>query len=493
MQFPIPTNEKIIIEKIFNEWKIKLSLELNNITIKIKKDNLLDIYETSLQFKKLKEFKLFSSNKTINEIFELIIILISQKKIQIIENDNNINLILFNNDNDSNANIILNKKKELSVTLNKNDNFEKYCNRLDEKINQLFEINNKLEKRIEIIEKDNKINQNNINSQNSEFYKEKIDKLEKQITSLSKSKNIQNLKECNLKCINTINCHNDWIRALSIFPISGNIISCGNGKKIIIYDINFNIIQTIENAHSDDIVDINILDENNFISCSLDKSIKIWIKKKQDQTFNFNLYYSIKDAHQAQINKIIYYSYGKIISCSIDYTIKIWEEYNNNYQLIITLNHSNVVYSILLLKDENILISSGVGETKIWNFNNFELIFCLNNTWCARNALKRIDDDHIIIGGDEDGIMKIISLSEKKIIKHIKYDGLCWGICLIHDKNLLIAAGKSNNIKIYNIDDFECIQNINSAHNDNITGIIELKNGEIASFGKDNSIKIWNF
>ena len=260
MQFPIPTNEKIIIEKIFNEWKIKLSLELNNITIKIKKDNLLDIYETSLQFKKLKEFKLFSSNKTINEIFELIIILISQKKIQIIENDNNINLILFNNDNDSNANIILNKKKELSVILNKNDNFEKYCNRLDEKINQLFEIN-KLEKRIEIIEKDNKINQNNINSQNSEFYKEKIDKLEKQITSLSKSKNIQNLKECNLKCINTINCHNDWIRALSIFPKSGNIISCGNGKKIIIYDINFNIIQTIENAHSDDIVDINILDQ----------------------------------------------------------------------------------------------------------------------------------------------------------------------------------------------------------------------------------------
>ena len=190
-------------------------------------------------------------------------------------------MILFNNDNDSNANIILNKKKELSVILNKNDNFEKYCNRLDEKINQLFEINNKLEKRIEIIEKDHQINQNNINSQNSEFYKEKIDKLEKQITSLSKSKNIQNLKECNLKCINTINCHNDWIRALSIFPISGNIISCGNGKKIIIYDINFNIIQTIENAHSDDIVDINILDENNFISCSLDKSIKIWIKKKK--------------------------------------------------------------------------------------------------------------------------------------------------------------------------------------------------------------------
>ena len=66
-------------------------------------------------------------------------------------------------------------------------------------------------------------------------------------------------------------------------------------------------------------------------------------------------------------------------------------------------------------------------------------------------------------------------------------------VCLIDDKNVLIVVGKSNNIKIYNIDNYECIQTINNAHIDNITGIVELKNGEIASFGKDKIIKIWSF
>ena len=486
---PITTNEKIIVIKIFNEWNIQLSLELQEIIINIKKDNLIDIYQTSLTFEKLKEFKLFFSKSTINGIFELIVLLISQKTIQIIENENNLNLILFTKDNNSNANIILDKKR----ILNKNHNLEECNKRLEGKFNQLFEMNKKLEKRIEILEKANSINNNNINNQNNEFYKEKINQLETQIKSLQKDKRKTNLKQCNLKFISSINSHSEWIRALSIFPISGNIITSGNDKTIILYDINFNIIQIIEDAHYFDITDINILDENNFLSCSADKSIKIWIKRKKKKIFNFILYYTIENAHEEQINKLIYYSYGKIISCSCDKTIKIWEEYNNNYQSIITLNHSDVVYSILLLEDKNILISSGVNETKIWNFYNFELIICLNNTWCARNALKRIDDDNIIIGGGEDGKMKIISLSQKEIIKHINYDGLCWGICLIENKNVLIVAGKSNNIKIYNIDNFECIQNINNAHSDNITGIVELKNGEIATFGKDKIIKIWSF
>ena len=115
---PITTNEKIIVTKIFNEWNIQLSLELQEIIINIKKDNLIDIYQTSLTFEKLKEFKLFFSKSTINGIFELIVLLISQKTIQIIENENNLNLILFTKDNNSNANIILDKKR----ILNKNHN-----------------------------------------------------------------------------------------------------------------------------------------------------------------------------------------------------------------------------------------------------------------------------------------------------------------------------------------------------------------------------------
>ena len=67
------------------------------------------------------------------------------------------------------------------------------------------------------------------------------------------------LTKCNLQNINTIQPHKDWIRAVSTFP-SGNIISVSKDQSIKIYDINFDIIQCIENAHDDFIsyVDINL-------------------------------------------------------------------------------------------------------------------------------------------------------------------------------------------------------------------------------------------
>ena len=55
--------------------------------------------------------------------------------------------------------------------------------------------------------------------------------------------------------------------------------------------------------------------------------------------------------------------------------VKIWEEINNNkYQSNFTLNHSDKVYSILILKDKKILISSRKDGTKFWNLNNNETI-----------------------------------------------------------------------------------------------------------------------
>ena len=88
--------------------------------------------------------------------------------------------------------------------------------------------------------------------------------------------------------------------------------------------------------------------------------------------------------------------------------------------------------------------------------------------------------------------MKIISISKKEIIKEINNTFLCWGICLINDKGIFLVRGRSKNIKVYQNDDYECIQTIIDAHNDEIKDFIELKDGLIASFSKDEIIKIWN-
>ena len=204
----------------------------------------------------------------------------------------------------------------------------------------------------------------------------------------------------------------------------------------------------------------------------------------------------IKNAHDDVIIKVIYCSNNNLISCSDDKTIKIWKE-NNNYENIQILKHSDRIYSLLLLEDKNILISSGEDGTKLWNYNeinNINLIKEFKETDCGSNqGLCRLNHDIIIVKGKGTDSLKLISISKKEIIKTIDNPFYCLGISLIEEKGIFLVGGWSNDIRIYRNDNYECIQEIKDAHNDYILGFIELKDGSIVSFSVDQTIKIWSF
>ena len=96
------------------------------------------------------------------------------------------------------------------------------------------------------------------------------------------------------------------------------------------------------------------------------------------------------------------------------------------------------------------------------------------------NGLSRIDDDRIIIGGDK--ILKIISLFNKNVIKEIIIPFQCWGICLIKYKDIFLIGGDSKDLRVYNNEDYECIQIIQNRHDECINGFVELKDGTIISY-----------
>ena len=198
-----------------------------------------------------------------------------------------------------------------------------------------------MNKRIKLIEEEKIKKENKINE---------MEKRIKRLEGFHKEETKIQLTSCNLTNIFSIEPHNSWINSISCFP-SGNIITVSSDKSINIYDINLNILQNIKNAHDDSIVYVEIKDENNFITCSTDKNIKLWIKNNNE----FKINKIIKNAHEDKIYKIIYCSNGNLISCSLDKTIKIWKEKNNNnYDSIKTLTHSNYVCSLLLFEDKNI-------------------------------------------------------------------------------------------------------------------------------------------
>ena len=480
-------NEKKLETKevFYNNYKINISPQINSLTITIYNQNISNYYyQANFKLQDLHKIKLLISRRSINEIIDFILILIEQKNIKIEENEINLKFILISTIiNHPNVGFILNKK---NIIINNKDY---YLSFIKENNNLKKDLNSDLEKLNEMTEK--MVKNNILLKKEIEDNKMIINKIENSISNLEKKifKEKNEVKKYFLKKVKEIKLKNNYISSMSILP-SGKIISISNDKSIKIIDLNFNTIQTIEKAHEDLITNSDIKDEDNFVTCSNDKSIKTWIKKENKYQINK----IIKKAHLNSIKKIIYYNNENLISCSLDKSIKIWKENKDNYINILTLNHLDLIYSILLIKDKNILISSGIDGTKFWCLKKYICLFHNEETVCKyQNALCRLNKDNIIVQGNEKkgNFLKIISVEKKEIINNFKIPFQCSVIHYIINKEIIIIGSKKDEIIVYRNYTFELIQIIFSAHIESILGIVELKNGNIISFSKDNSIKIW--
>ena len=471
-------------EKIINNCKIKLIPNPDSIKIIINKINSSNTYESNFKIEYLRKFKLLYSSFTIDELIQFIYALISQNNVKIEEKENNLKLTLIStlvnhpnvelllNNQSNKTNEIIEKKK-----ISKNNKNETQITNLKNELINLYDkekniLNMSLQNKTLIINQINKLN-----SLDNE-----IEKLHKRIYENF----IQNY---NLETINSIIGINDQVYSISIFP-SGKFISVSNESIIHIYDSFFNIIQKIENAHEKSIIYVDVKDENNFVTCSVDKNIKTWIKENNKFTLNK----IILNAHNDIIRKVLYFSNGNLISCSSDCSIKIWKQFKDNYYNIKIFNHNEQINSILLLENKNIFISSGEDGTKIWDLKNYECIFYNKETFCGSwNGICIIDDDKIIVQGKNTKCLKVISINDKKIIHEIYNSINVWGLFFIKEKDLILVGGNSKDILIYYKDNYQLIKRIENAHNKDINGFIQLNNGSILSYSDDRQIKLWFF
>ena len=298
-----------------------------------------------------------------------------------------------------------------------------------------------------------------------------------------------------LKIFKEIKSHSYSIRNVSIFP-SGNLVSVSSDQSIIVYNSQFDIIQKIEHAHDSIIWDVQIKDEDNFTTCSSDNSIKFWKKDKKEN--KYILKEKIKNIHNI-VSKILYSKKGNMISSSkIDGTIKIWQEVDDKHQCITKLYHQGKVESLLLCEDKNILISSGFKKTRFWDLRNYECLQVIDDSWAHYgNAMKRINDDIIILTKSLCSNLGFISLNEKRIIKkeiHIVFDVFdirCIGVD--KEKGYIFFGQEGGRIMLYNIDNYNFICSFRIDNNTDINGIDRLNDGRIISWNSAGRICIWNY
>ena len=199
-------------------------------------------------------------------------------------------------------------------------------------------------------------------------------------------------------------------------------------------------------------------------------------------------------AHKACVRKTIEIKDGRLISCSWDKTIKIWKFDNNQYILENTLNqYSKSRFSSILDLNNNIIVSTPFlnGSIVFWNIKQLEIIFQFKKLDCSFcwNSIKKLSNKLFIVGGINS--IYLFSILNYKLLNKIKIDSECSSICCLSDGNIL-TGHKNGKIKQYNLINNELkFIGENKYHEKYITVIVKLKRDLILCGSYDCKINIY--
>ena len=243
-----------------------------------------------------------------------------------------------------------------------------------------------------------------------------------------------------------------------------SIIQLKNGNVCISYKTlirvleinnkNYKIIQDIEDAHKSSIYSLIETSSNELISCSYDKTVKIW--NKEDNKDLYSLSYTIRDENiisnvlEIKENEIVFDVMGSMEmvfqyfnQCSLIrfYDYEKRKEIKTIENLRLNVGNSN---RMALLN--NCLAIVGHYEIYIFNIYNYRLIRKFKVEQNLRVILK-LNEDMILSGDTERNLLQLNIMDNEILMKETDVDFIC---ALGKVDNKIIVGGKGE-LLVYEI------------------------------------------
>ena len=250
-------------------------------------------------------------------------------------------------------------------------------------------------------------------------------------------------------------------------------------------------------GHSETICEAVFLPNNRLVSCSDDEAIKVWDTASGEELFTLK-------GHTGGVSSLANLPNGWLASGSEDETIKLWD-LEERKEVKTLRGHTKTVVSLALIKNGN-LVSYSLDDTiKIWNpylaENNLLMTITGhgNKTWFIPFGVFS-NDCFVTCSRDIDGLeettLRVWNPNDGQLVKSLP-TGLKVVLSVLALSNGQTAIGADNGtIKIIDLDD-ECkTRTKEKAHEEGVTSLLQLPNGNLVSAGIDRessvfSIKVW--
>ena len=407
-------NNEIEFERLSSEnnaFKINIKLTpTNNIVINCKNISAIPnlIYEKSFSLEELKNFENFKESNSISEIFEIFkkVINIKVEK-NIVENEKKI-LLKFNQEDE---------KISIEFEILQIDRpSEEVVKELIETIKDFKEKNDIIDKKISYFEDNQSKMVDKINELTNEIKNLKIENFEikKQLNNLNQTKDFS-LSAINLK--KEVK-YSDYIFCLA--TLNDNRIASGCRDGLInIYKPNYDLDFQIK-EHSGRVFYLFTHSNGNLISCSYDKTIKVFSFLDDDN--NYKCIQTISN-HRSAVFKVIEIHEEKILSISADKTIIIFNKENNDeFTYEKTIKCNDISEDVVLCLDKEIATASHSESIHFFNYefaeedNNSPIMDIKVTGW--NNVLKVLNENLFVCGF---GGIYLINLNTKDIIQKYEF------------------------------------------------------------------------
>ena len=158
----------------------------------------------------------------------------------------------------------------------------------------------------------------------------------------------------------------------------GQLISSSWDCTAIVWNLKEFVPKYILSGHESSVWDCQVLGEDQYLTCSADKTIRFWHGKSEVKQFV---------GHLDVIRKLLILEGGEqFLSCSNDGTIKLWDlQTGKNLQTY--YGHESFVYDLALIANDK-FVSTGEDRTvRIWDLATGNVLQVITlpciSVWCV--------------------------------------------------------------------------------------------------------------